>query len=265
MSEIVTDEYEKHTNTLGGSYKCQRIIKIWKKERETIPSSYIIKSLHQELFSGSEEDYYKKGLIPSSPGSYRNEDIDISGLSHSKNHSMVFESVSGIDVSYAMGLYTNKLDAIMQSLPYSPVERSRSIIKDAAWAYYVFERIHPFLDGNGRIGKMILKTILSGAGFRDLIFHDDRWKKNGQSQHLEALHRVDITGNLHHLELFLLTNLVYRYSPEENHRKPYLYRELIDSVNQLKLEVKNAAFFLDITRAESMIENFLLQEKHTAL
>ncbi len=35
----------------------------------------------------------------------------------------------------------------------------------AVLCHYVFEKIHPFLDGNGRVGRVLLQTILENRGF----------------------------------------------------------------------------------------------------
>jgi Fic family protein len=52
--------------------------------------------------------------------------------------------------------------------------RSHPVVK-AIIAQYVFEKIHPFADGNGRVGRLITSSILQSTGynFRGLIPHEE--------------------------------------------------------------------------------------------
>jgi fido (protein-threonine AMPylation protein) len=65
----------------------------------------------------------------------------------------------------------------LYSLPFvHPIER-------ASWLHYTFVQIHPFLDGNGRVGRLLLNAVLVQHGYpltciqpgiRDLYFHSLR-------------------------------------------------------------------------------------------
>ena len=49
-----------------------------------------------------------------------------------------------------------------------------------------FERIHPFLDGNGRTGRLVLNLLLVRLGYPPAIIY-----KNQRARYLEALRRAD--------------------------------------------------------------------------
>ena len=52
--------------------------------------------------------------------------------------------------------------------------------------HHKFEKIHPFMDGNGRTGRMIMNYILIQNGYPPIIIH-----KKTRSEYLEALREAD--------------------------------------------------------------------------
>jgi fido (protein-threonine AMPylation protein) len=155
-------------------------------------------------------EYSKKGLVPLLPGVYRNTDVSTSNEGKDDNF-----YVAGTDVRPVMQQYNESLDARLKIEPLSPDEKLETTINNAAWSYYVFERIHPFLDGSGRVGRMIMKRVLKGSGYKDIIFqHNDIYSK-GRNVHMDTLDSVDASGNLAHLEVYLLEELLLRYSNEK--------------------------------------------------
>ena len=50
-----------------------------------------------------------------------------------------------------------------------------------------FEKIHPFADGNGRVGRMLLNYILIKAGYYPIII-----RKTHRNHYLKALQAADI-------------------------------------------------------------------------
>lgn len=66
----------------------------------------------------------------------------------------------------------------------------------AAYAHFVFEKIHPFLDGNGRVGRLLSTVILKNTGydFRGLISLEEYFESQRQIYYdLLAIPGKDIT------------------------------------------------------------------------
>jgi len=60
------------------------------------------------------------------------------------------------------------------------------LIEDLATLHAGFERIHPFLDGNGRAGRLVLNLILVRLGYPPVIIY-----KRDRAKYLDALRRAD--------------------------------------------------------------------------
>lgn len=78
-----------------------------------------------------------------------------------------------------------------------------------ALAHYQFETIHPYLDGNGRIGRLIIilylieKKILS----RPILYISDFFERNKWSYY-DALTMARSSNNIEHFILFFLTGII---------------------------------------------------------
>jgi fido (protein-threonine AMPylation protein) len=64
--------------------------------------------------------------------------------------------------------------------------RSASFPDEIARLHSRFEQIHPFLDGNGRTGRLVLNLILVRLGYPPAIIY-----KRQRSEYLRALRRAD--------------------------------------------------------------------------
>ena len=79
------------------------------------------------------------------------------------------------------------------------------LLVKAALAHVQFETIHPFLDGNGRLGRLLITFLLCAAGAsREPILYLSLYFKTHRQRYYELLDRVRATGNWETwLEFFL--------------------------------------------------------------
>ncbi|WP_419863794.1 Fic family protein [Candidatus Poriferisodalis sp.] len=78
----------------------------------------------------------------------------------------------------------------------------------AGLAHVQFETIHPFLDGNGRIGRMLITLLLLD---RDVLstqaFYPSLYFKQNRSDYYDLLNRVRLYGDWHEWLLFFLEGI----------------------------------------------------------
>lgn len=169
------------------------------------PSIQIIRELHGNLLHGVAA-YQTKGVAPIQPGEFRNEDITVSDQKPNFY-------VHGNDVSPIIRKYSEDLDILLDKLPKNPEGNIAEIVHDAAWAYYTFIRIHPFLDGNGRTGRFILNRVLNGSGLNSLRFIGSD-PQTERDKHLDAMEKVSNTHDLSHLEVYILDKILQQTTDE---------------------------------------------------
>ncbi len=90
-----------------------------------------------------------------------------------------------------------KIPKLMSELEYFMNEPSElpSLIK-AGLAHVQFETIHPFLDGNGRIGRLLIVLMLSHDGLlKSPILYPSYYFKKYHSEYYQALDRVRSHGD----------------------------------------------------------------------
>lgn len=97
----------------------------------------------------------------------------------------------GVDIKLAL---PGEVDSLMFDLIMDWNENNNPTIEDIAKFHYKFEMIHPFQDGNGRIGRfLILKQCLESG--IDLIAIDNMYS----NEYKEALYKAEKTDDISEL------------------------------------------------------------------
>ena len=104
----------------------------------------LTRSLHRQLMTGA------RGEALSNPGEFRSI----------QNH--IGSSNEIADATYVPppplemhGVLNQLIDYLNESKPRTPY------VVEAAWMHYQFEAVHPFLDGNGRVGRLLIALLLA--------------------------------------------------------------------------------------------------------
>ena len=89
----------------------------------------------------------------------------------------------------------------------SSVRSSANAVASLAAAHGAFERIHPFLDGNGRTGRLLLNLLLVRSGYPPAVIYT-----RDRNRYLRALSRADTgdPGPLGELIARAVTDNLYR-------------------------------------------------------
>lgn len=77
---------------------------------------------------------------------------------------------------------------LLRLLRYINSQKESFLPIKAALSHYAFEKIHPFLDGNGRVGRLLLQAILAkgGYGMRGLLAVEE-YLDNHRAQYYRGL------------------------------------------------------------------------------
>jgi Fic family protein len=122
-----------------------------------------------------------------------------------------------------------------------------------AIAHYQFETIHPFLDGNGRIGRLMIPLYLVSCGIlsKPSLYLSDFFERN-RAHYYDALMRVRTSHDLIHWVRFFLSGVA------ATARKG---REVFSGILQLRTEVEQQVMTLGKRSATAREALYLLYRK----
>ena len=87
-------------------------------------------------------------------------------------------------------------------------ENSLSVLLRVGLAHLQFETIHPFLDGNGRVGRLLITLLLCHAGMlREPLLYLSLYFKQHRASYYDLLNRVRRSGNWERWLTFFLDGI----------------------------------------------------------
>lgn len=158
---------------------------------QTLPlSTRLLNKAHKILMNGVRGEHRN-------PGEFRTSQNWIGGASL---QDAVFIPPVHTEISELMGDLENFLHNSQIDVP---------VLIRAAIAHYQFETIHPFLDGNGRIGRLLITLYLVSSGLlsKPSLYISDFFEKHRQLYY-DNLNLVRIKNNLNQWIKFFLIGII---------------------------------------------------------
>ena len=157
-----------------------------KRLKEMPISSRLLREMHAILLDGARGEN-------KSPGQFRRSQNWLGGSSLSD---AVYIPPAHTEIEDLMSDFEKFLHNDEISVPH--------LVKVAV-AHYQFETIHPFLDGNGRIGRLLITFYLVSSGLlaKPCLYLSDFFEKN-RSSYYDALSRVRESNDIAHWIKFFL-------------------------------------------------------------
>ena len=134
------------------------------------------KKISQEIIQKIHE-FITKGILKN-PGQYRTENVAITGAK--------IRPPSYLKIVKLMDEYIQNIEKL-----------KLKTIKKAAFIHHEFVRIHPFIDGNGRVARLITNFYLMKKGYPPIII-----QKEDRKNYYQSLNKADL-GDLSDFAMFI--------------------------------------------------------------
>lgn len=168
----------------------QKICCDWLKDKiieRAAVTPELIKEIHNKLTAGTyDERRYGRG---ERPGEYKKHDYVIGD-----NQGALSEEVSP------------EIEELCEELLDIP-DKGDNILKAAAYLHCKFENIHPFADGNGRVGRTLMNYFLITHGNPPIVVRNET-----KNEYYHALGSYDKTGNLDDFVAYIKKETVTTWS-----------------------------------------------------
>lgn len=103
--------------------------------------------------------------------------------------------ITGINLPTANYL---KIQDLMSAVIFDAAKKSKDVISLSASIHSRFEQIHPFSDGNGRVGRLFMNAMLLGSNFAPAIIQESQ-----KQLYYTYLYKAQTKGDHSQLEDFL--------------------------------------------------------------
>ena len=200
----------------------------WLKEEKPIAVE-LVKELHRVLLSSVRGQNNK-------PGEFRQRQVYI-GQPGATIHEATYIAPPPKEVNQLMGKLLEYIQTNHKGL---------SVLIEAALIHYQFEAIHPFEDGNGRIGRLLVSIYLCRKGATDMPnLYISEFLEGHRREYYEALNLVSSEDDwLHWIKFFLrAVRQQATVSRERVGEIERLYNELRGNLS--RFNSKYASEFLD--------------------
>jgi fido (protein-threonine AMPylation protein) len=143
-------------------------------------SEAIIREIHKLVVGPVWPEFPPEGLVRGEkPGAYR-----------LKDHDPLRAGLHPLASSLVPSALATWVEEVNKTLDWRKRMKARKgdphLIEDLARLHAAFERIHPFPDGNGRVGRLVLTHLLVRTGYPPAIIEKDE-----RQSYLKALKRAD--------------------------------------------------------------------------